>query len=360
MISAAAQAGQLRDGRELERARSAARASRRSRARTSSYDPATGRFLGEYKNGAFASVGALRRPGRDRQPGALRLADGSEQLLALSGPATAKPGETVTVKVTDAGSGAPVAGASVGGAHERGRTGRSPPARGATRGDHDLKATKDGAIRSNRVRVLRRPTAPTARAGRVPRPAERPPIQPPVVAAPDTTAPTAKLAGFKDHQVFTSGPRDLRGSFSDASGVKVVKLRLTKRVGKRCWYFSGKQERFRGTRCGTGPYFAIGDKADWSYLLPAQLGPGRYVLDAVAIDAAGNRTPLQRGTHAGGVHRPMKRLAVLLLAALRPRRLRLRRRQEDRRVGQRDRLAGLRRASSWRPRAATRPARGRR
>ena len=76
----------------------------------------------------------------------------------------------------------------------------------------------------------------------------------------------------------------------------MVKLRLTKRDHGKCWYFSGKSERFRGTRCGRGPYFAIGDRADWSYLLPAQLGPGRYVLDAVAIDGAGNRTPLQRGS----------------------------------------------------------------
>jgi hypothetical protein len=55
-------------------------------------------------------------------------------------------------------------------------------------------------------------------------------------------------------------------------------------------------ERFRGTRCGRGPYFAIGDRADWSYLLPRALERGRYVLDAVAIDGAGNRTPLARGT----------------------------------------------------------------
>ena len=55
-------------------------------------------------------------------------------------------------------------------------------------------------------------------------------------------------------------------------------------------------ERFRGPKCGGGPYFAIGDKADWSYLLPAALAQGRYVLDAIAIDGAGNRTPLVRGT----------------------------------------------------------------
>ena len=53
---------------------------------------------------------------------------------------------------------------------------------------------------------------------------------------------------------------------------------------------------FRRTRCGTEKYFAIGDRADWSYLLPQRLGKGRYVLDAVAIDGAGNRTPLARGT----------------------------------------------------------------
>ena len=119
---------------------------------------------------------------------------------------------------------------------------------------------------------------------------------PPVVVAPDRTAPTATLTGLRDKQTLRRGPRELRGSFADPSGVKAVKLRLTKRLGKKCWYFSGKTERFRGTKCGRGSYFAIGDEADWSYLLPARLGKGRYVLDAIAIDGAGNRTPLQRGT----------------------------------------------------------------
>ena len=117
------------------------------------------------------------------------------------------------------------------------------------------------------------------------------------VAAPDRTPPAATLTGFTDHRSSRRGPRELRGSFAaDPSGMKAVKLRLTKRDGSRCWYFSGKQERFRRTSCGTGAYFTIGDRADWSYLLPARLGPGRYVLDAVAIDGAGNRTPLARGS----------------------------------------------------------------
>ena len=42
-------------------------------------------------------------------------------------------------------------------------------------------------------------------------------------------------------------------------------------------------------------YFAIGDRPDWSYLLPARLGQGRYVLDVIAIDKAGNRDRLARG-----------------------------------------------------------------
>lgn len=259
------------------------------------YDPATGRFLGEYKNGSFASVGACDDPVEAGNQVLFAWADGSEQLLALSGPATAKPGQTVTLKVTDAGSGAAIAGASVAGGQSA-ADGTLTAGPFSDRGDHDLKATKDGAIRSNRVRVCVTDGADGACGTSVPVTPGAPAPAPVTAATPDKTAPTAKLAGFKDHQVFTSGPRDLRGNFADTSGVKVVKLRLTKRVGKRCWYFSGKQERFRGTRCGRGSYFAIGDKADWSYLLPAQLGPGRYVLDAVAIDGAGNRTPIKRGS----------------------------------------------------------------
>jgi hypothetical protein len=119
----------------------------------------------------------------------------------------------------------------------------------------------------------------------------------PPLSLPDRTPPSASLAGLKDHAVLSRGPRELRGSFgADPSGIRAVKLRLTKRLGKRCWYFSGRKERFVGTHCGRGAYFAIGDRADWSYLLPARLGRGRYVLDAIAIDGAGNRTPLQRGT----------------------------------------------------------------
>jgi hypothetical protein len=200
--------------------------------------------------------------------------------LALSAPAAVVAGSSaqVTVLRYDAnGVTAPVEGAAVGGAttDAAGHATVSFPVAGMVR----LKAEKVGFARSEAVAV-------NVGAGRV-------------AAAPslDRTPPSASPLAIKDHAVLRRGPRELRGSFgADPSGIRTVKLRLTKRRGKRCWYFSGRRERFVGTHCGRGAYFAIGDRADWSYLLPARLGRGRYVLDAIAIDAAGNRTPLARGT----------------------------------------------------------------
>jgi hypothetical protein len=85
-------------------------------------------------------------------------------------------------------------------------------------------------------------------------------------------------------------PRLLRGRVaSDPSGLHSVKLKLTRRVGRRCTYFSGRRERFTKMRCGHGSFFVIGDRADWSYLLPRRLGRGSYVLEVKAIDGALNR-----------------------------------------------------------------------
>jgi hypothetical protein len=197
----------------------------------------------------------------------------------------------VTLKVTDA-TGAAVSGASVGGALS-GADGTVAVGPFSDRGDHDLKATKDGTIRSNRVRVCVTDGADGACGTTAPPPA----CACVGTAGPDVLAPSAKLKGIKDKQRFSKrGPRKLQGSFADASGIKQVKLRLMKKSRGKCWYFSGSMEKFRRTGCGKEKYFAIGDKADWSYLLPFRLGKGSYTLEAVAVDGAGNRTPLARGT----------------------------------------------------------------
>ena len=108
----------------------------------------------------------------------------------------------------------------------------------------------------------------------------------------DTSAPVATVASLRNGAVYSRrrAPRLLRGSVTaDPSGLMAVKLKLTRRVGRKCSYFSGSRERFRPMRCGRGSFLRIGDRADWSYLLPRRLGRGRYVLEVKAIDGAFNR-----------------------------------------------------------------------
>ena len=108
----------------------------------------------------------------------------------------------------------------------------------------------------------------------------------------DVSAPAATVASLRNGAVYSRrrAPRLLRGSVTaDPSGLQSVKLKLTRRVGRRCSYFSGRRERFVRMRCGRGSFLRIGDRADWSYLLPKRLGRGRYVLEVKAIDGAFNR-----------------------------------------------------------------------
>jgi hypothetical protein len=247
------------------------------------YDPGTNRFLVEYKNAQPAFVGSCGDPIASGDDVLFAYGDGSEQLLKLTGPAAAKPGESATVKVVDAASGAPVSGATVGGS-VTGADGNAVVGPLSQRGNQDFKATRSGTIRSNRLRVCVSDGQDGACGTTVPAPAVR-------GAARDSVAPVTRLA-LRDGQSFSRGraPRLLRGSVApDPSGLRAVKLRLTRRDGGRCSYFSGKRETWRASRCGRSFWFAIGDRADWSYLLPARLARGSYVLEAKAIDGAFNR-----------------------------------------------------------------------
>jgi hypothetical protein len=114
----------------------------------------------------------------------------------------------------------------------------------------------------------------------------------PTIAPPDTTAPVASIRGIRSGQRFTRrrAPRELRGTVSaDPSGLWAVKLRLTRRHRGTCWYFSGSREQFLKRTCGKAYAFKVGDETVWSYLLPARLPRGRYVLSTYAIDNAFNR-----------------------------------------------------------------------
>jgi hypothetical protein len=112
------------------------------------------------------------------------------------------------------------------------------------------------------------------------------------VPPPDTSAPVAKITGIRDGQRFSRrrAPRELHGTVSeDPSGLWAVKIRLTRRYRGTCWYFSGSREQFLKRTCGKQYAFKVGDRSRWSYLLPARLPRGRYVLDTYAIDNAFNR-----------------------------------------------------------------------
>jgi hypothetical protein len=266
------------------------------------YDANTGRYLAEYKNGAPSQTGACGDPIANGDDVLFAYATGSEIALKLTGPSTAAPGSPVLLHVTNEADGSAVAGAIVAGATSGG-DGAVTVGPFATRGEQDLKATKSGAIRSNRLSVCitdgsdgacstTATTAPstcltTGDDGNC--------------GTKDKRAPRGKIVSIREGQRFGKGkgPRALSGIVtSDPSGIADVRLRLTRNDHSHCQTFDGRSERLvKLKRCGAarGKWFSAGDREQWSYLLPARLGPGRYVLDVQARDKAGNvDTLLQR------------------------------------------------------------------
>jgi hypothetical protein len=225
----------------------------------------------------------------------------TELPLALRGvPAAVQRGSEITVTVVGAvtttqycdpgdGTDKPVAGATVSGGGTSATTasdGRATLKLDQT-GEVVLKASKPGTVPSGAERIAVTDTPPPL------------PVTPSGPAAlPDTAAPVARIARIRNGQRFKrkKAPRTLRGSVSpDPSGLRAVKLSLTRSAGGRCQLYSPTRERFRRSRCGRRVNFSIGDRERFSYLLPKRLGKGRYVLDVIAVDKAGNRDTLARG-----------------------------------------------------------------
>ena len=256
------------------------------------FDPATQAFFGEYKNGRPSDTGACGDPIADGDRVLFAYGVFGSPLLALAGAATARRGAAVELTVTDE-AGRPVAGATVGG-QQTGPDGKAALTV-SERGEHAFKAVKTGAIRSNRASVCvtdgQDGFCGTGRPGAPPPAAPGPPAP-----ARDAIAPAARIAGIRDKQRFSRAraPRELRFTAPDASGLASLKLRLTRRAGRRCAYLSGSKDRFVGSRCGRAFPFGLATDAT-SFLVPERLGRGRYVLDVLATDRAGNRARLERG-----------------------------------------------------------------
>ena len=125
-------------------------------------------------------------------------------------------------------------------------------------------------------------------------------------ASPGTTAPAFKglfaivaaLSSVRDNHHYARGaaPRLLAGSVRAHTAVTGVSLELRRAWHGRCWAYDGVRQRFVRARCGVGKPFAVGTSSSFSYLLPAPLAPGRYVLDVSGSDATGNTIALARGS----------------------------------------------------------------
>jgi hypothetical protein len=198
-------------------------------------------------------------------------------------PATAAPGDGASVLVETFNGSAPVpaAGATVSVGGRSFSTGTDGVAQVTFEGSGpvSVRATKAGAVPSATENTCVT-TGGDGACGNT------------QLSPPDTMAPIASIVGIRDGQRFTRrrAPRELSGKVSaDPSGLWAVKIRLTRRLDGTCWYFSGSREQFLKRTCGKQYAFTVGDRAEWSYLLPARLPRGRYVLSTYAIDNAFNR-----------------------------------------------------------------------
>jgi len=269
-------------------------------AHASNAGDASGTYWAFWLNYKLASSGACSTPAQEgddvlffpscfgqgctREPTPLRIA---------SAPSSAQPGQAFDVRVVQYV-------VTFGGPPDFAATTTEAPAGGAavtaggrsfaTRADGVAHVTVDGrgvagvrAAKPGYVRSATESVCVNCTPG-----AEPPPTSP----APDTIGPATTIR-LRAGKVFRHrrGPRTLRGTAAlDPSGLYAVKLRLKRRVGPHCSFFSGRRERFRRMPCSrSGAFVTVGDRADWSYLLPKRLRRGRYLLEAYAIDRVFNR-----------------------------------------------------------------------
>lgn len=294
-----------------------------------SYDAGSGAYLSEFLDGGYTMMGACTDPVHDGDEvlfaytvvgfgGPPNYDPVPPTLLKLSGvPATLAPGATATAKVTDT-AGAPIAGATV--------DGRTTAADGTVQigpftatGPRILKAEKSGDVRSNGGQVCVTDGADGA-CGTV-KPISAAQVaqststgcftfgsdgrcgtqddMPPLVRLTDLTAKTYAKGKAPRELTGTAGNFKNDGTLlTDPSGLKDVRLRITRYVGRKCWTFDGTAERFKplAGSCGTGKgkFFSVGSKPEWSYLLPAPLKPGKYRVEAFAVDGKGHTDKVRR------------------------------------------------------------------
>lgn len=92
---------------------------------------------------------------------------------------------------------------------------------------------------------------------------------------------------------------------ADPRSIRQVKFRLGRRLGNRCWFFSGSEERLRANSCRRStPWFRVsladatevlGGGIRFEQRLDGRLPRGRYVFDVKVQGLDGRYTALERG-----------------------------------------------------------------
>jgi hypothetical protein len=227
--------------------------------------------------------------------------------LEVEAPATANTGEAVHVTVkrySASGEGVPASGAAVAGGANPVTTDASGSVAVTftSAGAHTLRVSAPESVRTEATVCVHNGNDGTCGTSLPSTPGSGGAVTPAsVVVIPPYKGPFAlvpKLGGLLDGHVYGAGraPRLLAGTILSHVPVTSVELELRRRYRHRCSAYDAVRERFRRARCGTGPAFKVAGGGVFSYLLPAALGRGRYVLDTTASDVAGNHTTLARGT----------------------------------------------------------------
>jgi hypothetical protein len=242
-------------------------------------------FWGLFINGAASSAGGCQTLVHAGDEVLWAITDGSQPTLRLTGPTKAATGEAAPVRVEQVawnGTLTPASGAQVGGQTTDAAGNATVTFNSA--GNQPLKATQTGAIRSNSIAVcVYAPgsgacdTVPAGTQGQH--------------AGKDSIAPTAVISSPGNGKRYARGPRVLKGRASDNVGLYQVYFRLRRYAAGGCSWYSSKSERFtRPGHCASARFQKLGTDSAWSYLLPARLPKGRYVLEQKAIDTSYNAT----------------------------------------------------------------------
>jgi hypothetical protein len=224
--------------------------------------------------------------------------------LAISAPPVAERGAPIGVSVTSydnaSSAASPAAGATVSGGGVSATTDAAGHATLAIpqSGSIQLQVTAPGSVRTETTVCVHNgndgtcgTTSPSGASSAAPGAGA-------AAAYKGPFAVVAHATGVQEGHVYPRGrgPKVLSGTVATHAAISSVALELRRSYRGRCFAYDGVAERFKRARCGEGSFFAVGSAPSFSYLLPAALAPGRYVLDVQATDAAGNRTSLARGT----------------------------------------------------------------